>query len=117
MSSSDESSAIFLHDTPNDVERKIKQYAFSGGRSTIEEHRKFGGNPDVDVCFQYLKFLFIEDDGELAKIEADYRSGRLLSSELKEITIEKINGFLKEHQKKRAKITEKVLERDWLWRD
>ena len=117
MSSSDESSAIFLHDTPKDVERKIKKYAFSGGRDTIEEHRKLGGNPDVDVSFQYLKFMFMENDAELARIESAYRSGRMLTSELKAIAIKKINAFLKKHQKKRAKITQKVLERDWLWRD
>ncbi len=115
MSSSDESSAIFLHDTPKDVERKIKKYAFSGGRDTIDEHRKLGGNPDVDVSFQFLKFMFIEDDAELARIESEYRSGRMLTSELKAIAIKKINAFLKKHQKKRAKITQKVLERNWLW--
>lgn len=117
MSSSDESSAIFLHDSPKDVERKIKKYAFSGGRDTLEEHRKLGGNPDIDVCFQYLKFLFIDDDKELSQIEEEYRSGRMLTSELKDIAIEKINAFLKDHQKKRSKLNKKILERDWLWED
>ncbi|MBU0907676.1 MAG: tryptophan--tRNA ligase [Nanoarchaeota archaeon] len=115
-SSSDETSAIFLHDSPKEVETKIKKYAFSGGRDTLEEHRKKGGNPDVDVSFQYLKFLFEEDDSKLAKIEKDYRSGKMLTSELKKIAIDKINAFLKEHQAKRAKITPKILERDWLWK-
>jgi len=103
-SSSDETSAIFLSDSPKEVERKIKKYAFSGGRDTIEEHRKLGGNPDVDVSFQLLKYLFEEDDKELAKIEKDYRSGKLLTGELKKITIEKINAFLKDHQAKRKKV-------------
>jgi len=103
MSSSDngENSVIYLTDSPEEVKRKINKYAFSGGQATIEEHRKLGGNPDVDVSFQYLKMFFEEDDKKLEKIEKDYRSGKLLTGELKAILIEKINIFLKEHQKKR----------------
>jgi tryptophanyl-tRNA synthetase len=115
MSSSDETSAIFLKDSEKEVEKKIMKYAFSGGRDTVEEHRELGGNPDIDVCFQYLKFMFEEDDKKLANIEEDYRSGKMLTSELKKITIGKINAFLREHQKRRAKMTKKILERDWLW--
>ncbi len=100
-SSGSETSAILTTDTPKEVEMKIKKYAFSGGRNTIEEHRKKGGNPDIDVSFQYLKFFFEPDDKKLQKIHDDYKSGKMLTSELKEILIEKVNAFLKEHQKKR----------------
>lgn len=110
MSSSDSNSYIALTDTPDEVKRKINKYAFSGGQATIEEHRKKGGNPDVDVSFQYLKFLFEEDDKKLKKIEDDYRSGKMLTGELKAYLIEKVNAFLKEHQKRRAKIMEKQIE-------
>jgi len=92
---------IYLTDSPEEVKKKINKYAFSGGRVTVEEHRKLGGNPDVDISFQYLKVFFEADDDKLAQIEKDYRSGKLLSGELKAILIEKINIFLKEHQKKR----------------
>lgn len=34
----------------------------------MEEHRQFGGNPDIDVSYQYLTF-FMEDDQRLAQIE------------------------------------------------
>lgn len=101
MSSSDETSFIAMTDSPELVKKKINKYAFSGGRETLAEHRKKGGNPDVDVSFQYLKFFFEEDDEKLKQIEEDYRSGKLLTGELKKILIEKINAFLKEHQKKR----------------
>ena len=63
----------------------------------------------MDLClkkyhiqiFQYLKILFEPDDKKLAQIEKDYRAGKMLTGELKAILIEKINTFLKEHQKKR----------------
>lgn len=101
MSSSDENSFIAMTDSPKEVEKKIKKYAFSGGKDTLDEHRKKGGNPDVDVSFQYLKFFFEPDDEKLKQIEDDYRSGKMLTSELKEYLIKKINAFLSEHQKKR----------------
>ena len=104
MSSSDQNSYIALTDSASEVERKIKRYAFSGGRDTLEEHRKKGGNPDVDVSFQYLKFFFEQDDKKLEKIYNDYKSGKMLTSELKQITIEKINYFLKEYQRKREQM-------------
>ena len=33
----------------------------------MEEHRANGGNPDVDVSYQYLSF-FLDDDEELKRI-------------------------------------------------
>jgi tryptophanyl-tRNA synthetase len=111
MSSSEASQGILSTDSSSEVKNKINKYAFSGGQATIEEHRKLGGNPDVDVCFQYLKFLFEEDDKKLAQIEKDYKSGKLLTGELKKYTIEKINSFLSEHQKKRNAITQKDIDK------
>lgn len=100
MSSSDENSAIYTIDTPAQVKKKINKYAFSGGRDTIEDHRKFGGNPEIDVSYQWLS-LFEEDDKKLQTIYSEYKSGKLLSGELKAILIEKLNSFLAIHQKKR----------------
>jgi len=100
MSSSGEG-IIFLSDSPKVVEEKIKKHAFSGGQPTLELQRKKGGNPDIDVSFQYLKMFFEPDDKKLQKIHDDYKSGNLLTGELKQILIDRINSFLKEHQKKR----------------
>lgn len=111
MSSSDENSYIAMTDSPAEVKKKINKYAFSGGQKTTDEHRKKGGNPDVDVSFQYLKMFFEPDDEKLKQIYDDYKSGKLLTGELKKYLIEKINDFLKEHQKKRNAITGKDVER------
>jgi len=101
MSSSKETRGILSTDNPNEVKNKINKYAFSGGGATIEEHKKMGGNPEIDVSFQYLKYLFEEDDNKLKEIEKDYKSGKMLTGELKKYTIEKINKFLAEHQGRR----------------
>lgn len=109
MSSSAAEMAVLTTDDPATVKKKIMKYAFSGGQATGEEHRKKGGNPDIDVSYQWLRY-FEEDHKKLKKIEADYRSGKLLTGELKLILVDKINLFLKEHQKKREQARKKV---DW----
>jgi len=108
-SDSEETNLIYLTDSPNSVKKKINKYAFSGGKDTLEEHRKYGGNPDIDISFLYLKYLFEEDDKKLAQIEKDYKSGKLLSGELKKYTIDKINAFLKKHQEAKKKAKSQVV--------
>ncbi|MBD3252795.1 tryptophan--tRNA ligase [Candidatus Pacearchaeota archaeon] len=107
-SSSSDKNVILTTDSPKEVKNKINKYAFSGGQPTLEEHRKKGGNPDIDVCFQYLRMLLEEDDKKLEQIYKDYKSGKLLTGELKKYTIDKINEFLKKHQEKREKAKKKI---------
>jgi tryptophanyl-tRNA synthetase len=76
MSASDPTSSIFLTDTPNQIKTKINKYAFSGGRDTVEEHRQYGGNTEVDVSYQYLTF-FMEDDKRLAEIKEVRKKGEI----------------------------------------
>jgi len=100
MSSSKPETAIFLNDSIKDAERKIRR-AFTGGRPTIEEHRKLGGIPEIDKVYELLKFHY-PDSKKLLKIEEDYRAGKLMSGELKQIAIEFVTDFLEEHQSKAA---------------
>jgi len=109
MSASDENSAIFLTDTANQIKKKINKYAFSGGQTTVEEHRALGGNCDVDISYQYLRF-FYEDDEKLAQIKEDYTSGKLLTGELKAILIAELQKLVAEIQLRRATITDGVVE-------
>ncbi len=108
MSSSDPLSYIALTDDAKTVKEKIMKYAFSGGANSVELHRKHGGNPDVDVAFQMLKFGFEPNDKKLKEIEDDYRSGKMLTGELKQMVIEKVTEFLEKHQKRREKAKREV---------
>ena len=105
--STGQQSTIFTTDDPKTVRKKVMKYAFSGGRDTLEEHRKHGGNPDIDVSYQWLTF-FEEDDNKLKKIYDDYKSGSLLSGELKQILVDKINSFLKKHQENKEKARKNI---------
>ncbi|KAK9884099.1 hypothetical protein WA026_005039 [Henosepilachna vigintioctopunctata] len=110
MSSSEENSTIFLTDTAKQLKNKINRHAFSGGQATVEEHREKGGNCDIDISFQYLKF-FLEDDEKLEQIRKDYTSGALLTGELKKILIDTITPIVKHHQEARAKVTDEILQK------
>lgn len=90
-------------------ERKIKKYAFSGGQETLEEQRQLGGNPDVDVAYQYLSF-FTDNDNELKSIEIAYRKGEMLTSELKKKCIAKLQAFVEAFQTRRAAIGDAVVD-------
>lgn len=109
MSASDANSAVFLTDTPKQIKNKINKHAFSGGKPTLEEHRQFGGNTEIDVSFQLLRF-FLEDDEELEKIRVSYTKGELLSGEIKKIAIETLQPIVAEHQAKRKEVTDEILE-------
>jgi len=100
MSASQPESAVFLNDDPKTVRRKI-WIAYSGGQPTVEQHRRLGGNPDVDVSFQWLYYFFEEDDNVVEKLREEYKSGRILSGEMKEILIEKVTSFLERFRESR----------------
>lgn len=108
MSASDPNSSIFLTDTAKQIKTKVNKHAFSGGRDTVEEHRRFGGNCDVDVSFMYLTF-FLEDDDKLEQIRKDYTSGAMLTGELKKVLIEVLQPLVAEHQARRKGVTDEIV--------
>lgn len=129
MSASDANSAVFLTDTAKQIKTKviyrqlwsrvyitdefflfqINKHAFSGGQQTLEEHRAKGGNTDIDVSYQLLKF-FLPDDAELERIRVSYSKGELLSGEIKKIAIETLQPIVAKHQVDRKLVTDEVLD-------
>ena len=101
MSSSSEAPAIELTDDSDTVHEKMRQHAYSGGRSDVAAHREHGGDPEVDVAYQYLYSFFEPDDERVARLAHEYRAGELLSGELKAAAADAIGEFLAEHQERR----------------
>jgi tryptophanyl-tRNA synthetase len=101
MSSSKPKTTIFLGDEIDVISKKIKR-AYSGGQSTVEEHRRLGGNPDVDVAYQYMMYFFEDDDDFLQSINSDYRAGKILAGEMKQLCIDRATEWLSELHEKRA---------------
>ncbi len=108
MSSSKPETAIYLNDDDKTVRDKIYRHAFSGGQASVEEHRKLGGNPDIDVPFQWLYMFFEPNDKRIEEIRSEYKSGRMLTGNLKDILVEKVTKFLQEHRERRERAKTRV---------
>ncbi|MBS3125977.1 tryptophan--tRNA ligase, partial [Candidatus Woesearchaeota archaeon] len=107
MSKSNPESYIELPEELESVKRKILR-ALSGGRDTLEEHRRLGAMVEKDMVFELLKQHLIEDDKELENIYNDYKSGKMTSGELKQLAIEKMAVFMDDFTKKLEKARKNV---------
>lgn len=91
-------SAIWLSGTNKAIERKVRNQAFSGGKATIEEHRRQGGDCTVDVAYQYIE-AFCPDDAALATVGSDYSEGRMLTGQLKSALVQILVPLISHYQK------------------
>lgn len=99
MSKSKPESAIELPESDEVIKRRMMK-AVTGGRKTLEEHRKLGGEPEKCMIFEMLKQHLVEDDKELNKIYNEYKSGKMTAMEIKQIGIEKMLKFMHAFEKK-----------------
>ena len=107
--SKSKNNAIFFHDDEKDIIGKVGK-AFSGGQKTLEEHRRIGGNPEVDVSCQYLANLFLNEK-ESKKLFEDYRKGKLLSGEVKKMLSDNLTKMTSEFQVRLNRIDKKHLDK------
>jgi len=110
MSASKPETAIYLTDSPEDVEKKVWKFTLTGGRPTLKEQREKGGEPEKCVVFKWLEIFFEEDDKKLKERYYACKNGELTCGECKRYLISKIQEFLKEHQRRRKK-AEKLVEK------
>lgn len=101
MSKSQPESCIELPEDIESIKRKIMK-AKTGGRKTLEEHRRLGGEPEKCMVFELLKQHLVADDQELQKIYTAYKKGIMTSAEIKEIAIAKMTAFMKHFSKNLA---------------
>ncbi|MEK6820230.1 MAG: tryptophan--tRNA ligase, partial [Nanoarchaeota archaeon] len=104
--------AIFFRDSAEEIRKKVNK-AFSGGRDTEEEQRKYGANPEKDVSIFYLTKLFLSEK-ESEKITNDYKSGKILTKDVKQMLADELIKFIRGFQEKLRKITIKDLEKSIL---
>lgn len=100
MSSSRPETTIFMTDTIESMSKKVNR-AISGGKTTVEEHRRLGGDCSKDISFQYLQYFFEPDDSAISEIRRDYESGRMLAGEIKKLCVDKATIWLNEIVEKR----------------
>ncbi len=83
MSSSKAAGSIFLTDDYDTIKDKVMKLCYSGADPDPEVHKKKGGNVDVDIAYQYLRF-FENDDAVLEKYKVGFSNGSISDKEKKE---------------------------------
>lgn len=107
MSSSVPDSLVWFDDDDKDVKKKIMG-ALTGGRQTLEEQKKLGGEPEKCSVYQLNKFHMQDDDKELAKMCESCKAGELMCGTCKKETLERVRIFLKEFKEKRDEVSHMV---------
>lgn len=99
MSSSIPESIISFYE-PEAVVRKKVMSGITGGRMTLEEQKRLGGEPDK--CSVYLLNLFhmVTDDADLAEIKRKCMAGEVTCGQCKKDTAERVVAFLKDFREK-----------------
>lgn len=107
MSKRDPMSMLTLSDSPEVATKKIMS-ALTGGRNTVEEQRKLGGELEKSVVFELYKYHFVDDDRKVERVAKDYVSGKMLDGEMKKEIAEIVVKFLGKHQAKKKKLIPKA---------
>ncbi|MFH1403829.1 MAG: tryptophan--tRNA ligase [Candidatus Altiarchaeota archaeon] len=105
MSSSNTKSYIALTDDPDEAAGKVMR-AKTGGRETLEEQKRIGGEPEKCVVYELYLYHLIDDDIELSRIYHECRSGKLMCGDDKKNCAELVRKFLVKHQAKLVKARE-----------
>jgi len=72
--------------------------SLSGGRDTLEEHKKLGGVVEKDLACYYLEKYFLSKE-ESEKINLEYKKGNLLSKDVKKKLFDELIKLTSKFQK------------------
>ncbi len=92
MSSSKPKTAIFLSDSPEMAEKKVKS-AKTGGKESLDEQKRLGGTPEDCVVYEMLLYHLVNSDKELEEIYKDCKNGTVMCGECKAKSSEMMKKF------------------------
>lgn len=110
-SSTNKEHTVFLNDSEKVIKEKVMKHSFSGGGGdgSLSDHKKFGGNPDKDIAFQYLRY-FEMDDQKLEDIRIAFMKGEMSCGELKMILLEKLLPLIVNLKEQRSKVDQSTVD-------
>ncbi|MFZ0004533.1 MAG: tryptophan--tRNA ligase [Methanoregula sp.] len=107
MSSSIPESLISFFE-PEAVVRKKVMSGLTGGRMTLEEQRRLGGEPNKCTLYLLNMFHMVTDDAELAEIHRKCCSGEITCGQCKRETADRVVAFLKDFKEKMDVAAERI---------
>jgi len=110
MSSSIPESIIGFTEDDKTVNKKIMA-ALTGGRMTLAEQKKLGGQPDTCPVFLLNLYHMVPDDAELMEIRRKCLDGELLCGHCKRDTADRVICFLHDFREKMTLAAEEIKEK------
>jgi tryptophanyl-tRNA synthetase len=107
MSSSKPKSAIFLSDSPETAEKKVKS-AKSGGRESLDEQRKLGGVPEDCTVYELMLYHLEPSENKLKELYDSCKSGSIMCGECKKNAASMMKNFFENFSEKREEAKEKA---------
>lgn len=107
MSSSIPESLFGFYEPDGEVKKKVMN-ALTGGRATLEEQRKHGGEPDRCPIYLLNLFHMVEDDSELNEIRRQCLDGELMCGTCKKQTLARVMEFLRDFRQKMDAVSDMV---------
>ncbi len=99
MSSSIPESLISFYEPEAAVRKKVMS-ALTGGRMTLEEQKRLGGEPEKCTLYLLNMFHMVTDDAQLAEIHRKCKAGEITCGQCKKETAERVMSFLKDFKEK-----------------
>ncbi|MBN1800910.1 MAG: tryptophan--tRNA ligase [Candidatus Lokiarchaeota archaeon] len=109
MSKRNPNSYFTFNEPIDSIEKKVKN-ALTGGRRNKKEQQELGGEPQNCMIYKILMYHFEPNDDKLKENFEKCVTGQLLCGACKKNAIEKVLAFIKDHEKKKAKLIEKARE-------
>lgn len=107
MSSSVPESFISFYEPDATVRKKVMS-AITGGRMTLEEQKRLGGEPEKCSLYMLNLFHMVSDDSELAEIKRKCLAGEITCGQCKKETAERVINFLKDFREKMDEASGKI---------
>ncbi len=99
MSSSIPDSSFGFSEPVASVRKKVMR-AVTGGRTTLEEQQRLGGDPDRCTVYELNRFHMCDSDSGLAEIRQKCLAGEITCGACKKETAERVLAFLAEFKER-----------------
>ncbi|MFA6363577.1 tryptophan--tRNA ligase [Methanoregula sp.] len=99
MSSSIPESLISFYEPEAAVRKKVMS-ALTGGRMTLEEQKRLGGEPEKCTLYLLNMFHMVTDDAQLAELHRKCKAGEITCGQCKKETAERVMTFLADFKEK-----------------
>ena len=97
------SSSFTLDEDTSSASKKVMS-SFTGGRATIEEQRRLGGQADICPVYDLYKFHFGLNDDHVKRVYDECVGGIRMCGECKREAAGLVKKYLEQHRKKRESL-------------